>query len=60
VVDAVVAEIAVVDAYGNMEASDVEVEIKYEARTKSSNDPMPATESLQFGVVVPIPTLDAK
>ena len=35
----------------------VDVAIKYEARTKSSKEPMPATANFQFGELVPIPTL---
>ena len=33
----------------------VEVAVKYEARTKSSNEPGPTMESFQLGVVVPMP-----
>ena len=47
---------AVVEAYGKVEAVE-EVAVKYEVRTKESKEPMPATDSFQFGEVVPMPTL---
>ncbi len=40
-----------------VEVAVVEVALKYDALTKSSNDPIPATDSFQFGEVVPTPTL---
>ena len=49
---------AVVEAYGKVEAAE-EVAVKYEARTKLSNEPIPATESFQLGEVVPRPRLPA-
>ena len=38
----------------------VEVAVKYEALTESSNEPCPATESFQLGEVVPMPMLPRK
>ncbi len=52
----VVAESAVVEAYGKVEARVVEVALKYEEITLSPKNPIPDTDSFQFGELVPIPT----
>jgi hypothetical protein len=44
--------------FGNVDVAVVEVDVKYEARTKSSNDPMPVTESFQFGELDPTPRFE--
>ena len=53
--EAFTAEIAVVEAYGKVEAEE-EVATKRSARRKPSKEPAPATEKRANGEVVPTPT----
>ena len=55
----VVAERAVVEAYGKVEARD-DVATKYEDSTLSPTTALADTESGRYGDVVPIPTLPEK